>query len=140
MKMKSREILEEAKQELEDKRTQFHQRIENIISRVTEINDKLESGYKELQVLRHYKEKEYPVRAIKIDQLKEEKEELQAQQAMKEEELKIKLAEEKESYEQKLKTIRSKLQIKATEVSWSVCSRIDKGNIYLPVIGLFAQN
>ena len=72
---------------------------------------------KELDVLLNYKEKEYPLKAVKIDQLKEQCEMMIEKNDAELVELEIQIAEEWDKCDQTMNAVKRDLETKATQVS-----------------------
>ena len=72
---------------------------------------------RELDVLLNYKEKEYPLKAVKIDQLKEQCELVVENNDAEVEDLELQIAEEWEKCDKAMGTIKRDLETKATHVS-----------------------
>ncbi len=116
LKLKSEEVLAEAKKELEETRSCMHQEIETQRAKIMQIDDAVETASKQLQILKHYRDKEYPVRQIRIEQLKETQEEMRTNQTEEKDELELQIVEEKDHYDLHLQAMRADLQTRATEV------------------------
>ena len=116
LKLKSEEMLAESQQELDETRNRIHQDIEAQRAEIMHVDEAIESASRQLQVLKHYKDKEHPLRQVKIEQLKETQEEVRTSQAEDREELELQIVEEKEHYEHHLRAMRAELQTRATEV------------------------
>ncbi len=122
LKRKSGEILSQAKDELETTKTKLSREIEVYRARVAAIDEVLEKNSRHLQTLRHYKDKDYPVRVIRIEELREQLVEVRANQAEEMEELKQQIIEEMEEYEKQMMAIKLEIEAKATKVSASALS------------------
>jgi septin family protein len=81
-----------------------------------DVDGSIETTSRQLQVLRHYKDKEYPVRQVRIEQLKEMQEETRTNQEAEREELEIQIVEEREHYDRHMRAMQTELQARATEV------------------------
>lgn len=116
LELKSRKALEEARQALEATRTHLQQEIEAQRDAVMQVDDAIELSSRHLQTLKHYKDKEFPVRLIRIEQLKENLVEMHEDHMAEREELDLQIIEEKEHYEHHIRVVQGKLQASATEV------------------------
>ena len=116
LEIKSRQALEEAQEELEETRTRLQQEIEAQRDEVMQVDDAIESNSRYLQTLKHYKDKEFPVRQIRIERLRESLVEMHEDHMVEREELDLQIVEEREHYDHHLKVIQGKLQASATEV------------------------
>lgn len=116
LKLKSQELIEETAHDLEETRNCLHQETETQRGKIMEMDECIEDTSRQLQVLRHYKDKEYPVRQVRIEQLKETQEEMRGSQIGDREELEIQIIEEREHYEHHIQAMRAELQARATEV------------------------
>lgn len=116
LKLKSEELTAEAEQDLEETRNCLHQETEAQRAKIMEVDESIENTSRQLQVLRHYKDKEYPVRKVRIEQLRESQEDMRASQTEDREELEIQIIEEKEHYKHHIQAMRAELQARATEV------------------------
>ena len=116
LKLKSAELLEQAKQDLEDIRTQLRENIEAQHANIKLVDQTVSSKSKQLMTLKHYKDKEYPMRKVRIEQLRENREEINAMQADEVREINQQVAEEQEHYDLHMRAMRIELENKATEV------------------------
>ncbi len=115
LKLKSEEMLAEAKEELEATKRRLQDEVEAHRAEVAEVDEDIECSAKELQLLKHYKDKEYPVRQIRIEQLKETQEEAQTEQMEELEDIEMQVSEEREHYQQQLLAMKVDLEEKAAE-------------------------
>lgn len=116
LKLKSQNLIAEAEEELEETRNSLHQETEARRGKIMQVDEAIEITSRQLQVLRHYKDKEYPVRQVRIEQLKETQEELCASQAAQRDELEMQIAEERDHYDRHIQAMRADMQARATEV------------------------
>lgn len=116
LKLKSQDLIAEAEQELEETRNSLHEETEAWRGKIMQVDEAIETTSRQLQVLRHYKDKEYPVKQVRIEQLKETLEDVRASQVARREELEIQIAEERDHYDQHIRALRADLQARATEV------------------------
>lgn len=115
LKLKSEEMLADAEEELEATRSRLHNEVEAHRAEVTEVDKDIEASAKELQLLKHYKDKEFPVRQIRIEQLKETQEESQTSQMDELEDIELQVSEEREQYQQHLEAKKLELETEAAE-------------------------
>lgn len=115
---KSNTVIAEAEEELEKYRRNLHKDIEKLRTDVAKSDDVLQKSIRQLQMLRHYKDKEFPVRVISIEQLKENLEDQRAVQLEELEVLKSQILKEKENYEQRIVDVSLDLEANAFEVRW----------------------
>lgn len=108
-------MLAEAEEELETTRSRLYDQVEAHRAEVAEVDKAIEASTRELQLLKHYKDKEYPVRQIRIEQLKETQEESQSTQMDQLEEIEMQVAEEREQYQQQLEAKKLQLETEAAE-------------------------
>lgn len=116
LKMKSQELIDEAARDLEETRNCLHQETEGQRGKIMEVDRCIEETSRQLQGLKHYKDKEYPVRQVRIEQLKETQDERHGNQIADREELEIQILEEREHYDHHIRAMRAQLQARATEV------------------------
>lgn len=117
LKLKSQEMLDEAKQELEETRTTLTQMTETLRESIRQLDDDVVSNSKQLRTLKHYKDKEYPVRQVRIEQLRENQEEFSVSHAEELREINAHVAEENEQYEHHMRAVKAELESRATEVN-----------------------
>lgn len=117
LKMRSQILIAEAQQQLEETRNCLHQETEARRAKIMQVDEAIEAASRQLQVLRHYKDKEYPVRQVRIEQLKEMQDEVHGNQVAEREELDLQIAEEREHYDHHIQVMKAQLQARATDVS-----------------------
>lgn len=120
LKLKSVEMLEEAKQELEETRSALYQNTEAQHGKIRLVDEAINSSSKRLLTLKHYKDKEYPVRQVRIEQLRENQEDINFAQEEEVREINLQVAEEEEHYEHHMRAVKIELQNRATEVQYFV--------------------
>lgn len=116
LKLKSEEMLAEAQEDLENTRLKLHQQVEAHRAEVAEVDEEIERCSRELQLLKHYKDKEFPVRQIRIEQLKETQEESQTYQTEELAEIELQVTEERQTFQQQLQTMKHEMEETAAEV------------------------
>ena len=109
-------MLAEARRDLEETRNFLHHETESQRAKIMQVDSSIEATSRQLQVLKHYKDKEFPVRQVKIEQLKESEEDLNVYQMREKNELELQITEEREHYEHHLLAIKEQLRARATEV------------------------
>ena len=118
LKLKSSELLSEAQQNLESTRASLHEKIEDLRAKVAEKDVKINKYLRELQVLRHYKENDFPVRMVRIEQMKEQLDGEQISHKGDLEELNQDIVKEKEHHHQKVEA--DKMQMNAMVIKVSI--------------------
>lgn len=116
LRLKAKEMLTEALENLEKIRHKLHEKTELHRRSVIKLDETIECSNRDLQMLKHYKEKEYLVRQMRIEQLKENQQDMHDSQEEELEELKLQILEEKEDHEHHMKALKAELEAKATEV------------------------
>lgn len=127
MKLKSSESLSRAQEDLESTRVRLRDQIEVYRAKVAKMDGKIENCSRELQVLHNYKDNEFPVSLVRIEQMKDRLDEEQLSHKEDIEALKLGIAEEKELYQQHVEADKMQIKAKATKVNinhnW-LCLRI----------------
>ena len=131
LKMRSEILMADAKQQLEETRSCLHRETEARRGKIMQVDESIEATSRQLQVLKHYKDKEHPTRQVRIDQLKEMQEEVRANQVAEREEIDLQIAEEREHYDHHMQAIKAELQARATDV------RRVKGEVICMICHLF---
>jgi len=116
LKVKSMAMLAAAQEEQEQTRASLQKEVEVQQEKILQVADAVMIEGKQLRVLKHYKNKEYPVRLVKVEQLKENQIETQTKQMEELEEVKLQEIEEKEHYNQHFQAIKAKFEARAVEV------------------------
>lgn len=116
LRIKSEEMLEEARQDLEETRGVLHQQIEDQYRRIKQMDEAIIDSSRQLVSLKHYKDKEYPVRQVRIEQMREHQEDILASQADEIRQINEQVAEEKDHYDYHMRLVKRELESKATEV------------------------
>ena len=120
MKEKSAEQLKAAKVDLEETRTRLQSEIGELREQVNRANSSVQSKSRELHVLLHYKDKEYPIKMVRMEQLREKAEIQEERQSTEIANLEEQVEEEWNNYQQQLDAVRMRLEARAAEVSgWS---------------------
>lgn len=119
LKEKSAEQLKAAKADLEETRKHLQEEISKLRDRVGRTNSCIQSKSRELHVLLHYKEKEYPIRLVRMEQLREQREIQEERNATEVDDLEDQVEEEWNKCRQQLDAVRMRLEARATEVWWS---------------------
>lgn len=117
LKVKSNEQLHKAKEELAVTRTRLEAELSELRKTASKTKSALQLRSQELQMFLNYKEKEYPVKVVRIEQLKEQCELMRERNEIERMELELQMAEERERCQQQLDAIRQTLKKRATEVS-----------------------
>ena len=81
----------------------------------------LQTKSRQLQTLFHYKDKEYPIRMVRIEQLKEQMELLNERNGGEILELESEIEEERRRCEQQVEELRMSMEARATEVCTCTC-------------------
>ena len=116
LRQKSSEQLKTAKVELSTKRTKLQQDITSLRCHVSGVDSSLQELSKELQTLLHYKDKEYPLRLVRTEQLRELREAANERNRAELLSLEEQIAEEHKRFELQIQAIRLQLEANATEV------------------------
>ena len=116
LREKSSEQLQKAKEELSITRTRLEAELSELRKTASKTKSVLQTRSQELQMFLNYKEKEFPVKVVKIEQLKEQCDILREGNEMERIELDLQIAEERERCQQQLDAVRQSLEKKATEV------------------------
>lgn len=116
MKEKSAEQLKAARADLEEIRTQLQDEVSELRSRVAYAESTLQSKSREFHILLHYKEKEYPIRMVRMEQLREQGELQEERNSAELADLEEQVEDEWNKYRQQLEAVRMRLEARATEV------------------------
>lgn len=117
MQTKAGEEIEKAKEELEMTRSTLEESISELRRTVNNTERIVRKKSRELNVLLNYKETEFPVKLVKIDQLKEQCELLNEDNEADLVEVELMIAEEWEKCGQIMDSVRRDLETKATQVT-----------------------
>lgn len=109
-------MLEEAKLDLEETKSVLQENAEAQREKIRLVDEAINSSNKQLVMLKHYKDKEYPVRQVRIEQLRENQEDVGSMQAEEVQELNLQVAEEKEHYDHHMRAMKIELENRATQV------------------------
>ncbi len=116
MKTKADEEIEKAEEELEMTRYTLEESVCELRKTVVNTERIVQQKSRELNVLLNYKEKEFPVKLVKIDQLKEQCELLKEDNEADLVEVELQIAVEWDKCGQIIDSVRRDLETKATQV------------------------
>ena len=116
MKEKSAEQLKAAQADLDETRQRFQEEIGELRDKVSKANSSIQSKSRELHVLLHYKEKEYPIRMVRMEQLREQGELQDERNCAEVADLEEQVEEEWSKCNQQLDAVRNRLEARAAEV------------------------
>lgn len=116
MKSKSSDIIEEAKEELERTRAKLEAELIELDRTVHNTEQMALKKTKELNMLLNYKDKEFPLQSLKVEQLKEQCELLKESNEADLTDMELQIAEEWDKYEQVMDCVRKDLETRAAQV------------------------
>lgn len=117
LKEKSAEQIKAAKADLEDTKKRFEKEISELRDRVDRTNSSIQNKSRELHILLHYKDKEYPIRMVRMEQLREQGDVQEERNSTEVADLEEQVEEEWNKCREQLDAVRMRLETRAAEVS-----------------------